>query len=140
MHNNAVVEMATNKDGYWDQGQIAILRNLPLQEEVDNLLPLKAMLGPPLDSIPPVGYESMSNVELEGRRWNKINSSKVISQKVSLGSLIGCCMQYPIQSCNASTIYKICGDTLRKGVTQVISDPKSKYHLWGKGLAVVLVT
>ena len=140
IYNNAVVEMATNKDGVWDQGQIAILRELPSQEEVDNWLPLKAMLGPPSDSIPPVGYESMSNEELERSGWREVNIFKVISQKVSLGTLIGRRTQYPIRSRNASTIHKICGDTLRKGATQISSDPKSKYYLWEKGLAVVLVT
>eukprot|EP00957_Ditylum_brightwellii_P169762 12921726-Ditylum_brightwellii.AAC.1 len=52
IYNNAAVEMATNKE-------------LPLQEKVDNWLPLKAMLGPPSNSIPAVGYESMSYEELE---------------------------------------------------------------------------
>eukprot|EP00957_Ditylum_brightwellii_P196797 14993120-Ditylum_brightwellii.AAC.1 len=72
------------------------------------------MLGPPSDSIHPVGYESMSNEELERRGWRDVNIFKVISQKVSLGSLIGHRTQYPIRSRNASTIHKICGDTLRK--------------------------
>eukprot|EP00957_Ditylum_brightwellii_P061318 4654138-Ditylum_brightwellii.AAC.1 len=70
----------------------------------------------------------MSNKELERSGWREVNIFKVISQK------------YPIRSCNASTIHKICGDTLRKGVTQISSDPKSNYYLWEKGLAVVLVT
>eukprot|EP00957_Ditylum_brightwellii_P047889 3637140-Ditylum_brightwellii.AAC.1 len=63
--------MATNKDGVWDQGQIAILRELPSQEEVDNWSPLKTMLGPPSDSIPPVGYKNMSNEELERSGWRE---------------------------------------------------------------------
>eukprot|EP00957_Ditylum_brightwellii_P206492 15348690-Ditylum_brightwellii.AAC.1 len=63
--------MAANKDSMWDQGQIAILRELPLHEEVDNWLLLKAMLGPPSDSIPLVGYESMSYEELERSGWRK---------------------------------------------------------------------
>eukprot|EP00957_Ditylum_brightwellii_P203656 15335637-Ditylum_brightwellii.AAC.1 len=96
INNNAVVEMATNKDGVGDQGQIAILRDLPLQEEVDNWLPLRAMLGPPSDSIPPVDYDSMSNEELERRGWKEVNILKVMLQKVSLGSLIGHHTQYPI--------------------------------------------
>eukprot|EP00957_Ditylum_brightwellii_P071909 5465725-Ditylum_brightwellii.AAC.1 len=59
--------MATNKDGVWDQVQITILRDLQSQEEVDNWLPLRAMSGPPSDSISPIGNESMSNEELERR-------------------------------------------------------------------------
>eukprot|EP00957_Ditylum_brightwellii_P159036 12104183-Ditylum_brightwellii.AAC.1 len=90
------------------------------------------MLGPPSDSIPLVGYETMSNEELERSRWKEINISKVISQKVSLGSLIGCQTQYPIRCCNASTIHNIYGDTMRKGVTLISSDPKLKYYLWEK--------
>eukprot|EP00957_Ditylum_brightwellii_P147373 11221503-Ditylum_brightwellii.AAC.1 len=69
--NNAVVEMATNKEGIWDQGQIAILRELSLQEDVDNWLLLKAVLGPPSDSILPVGYEIMSNEEFERSGWRE---------------------------------------------------------------------
>eukprot|EP00957_Ditylum_brightwellii_P194843 14842493-Ditylum_brightwellii.AAC.1 len=57
--------MATKKYGEWDQARIAILRDLPSQEKEDHWLPLRAMLGPPSDSIPPVGYESMPNEELE---------------------------------------------------------------------------
>eukprot|EP00957_Ditylum_brightwellii_P181765 13846875-Ditylum_brightwellii.AAC.1 len=63
--------MATNKDNVWDQGQIAILRLLPSQEEVDNFLLLKAMLDPPSDSIPSIGYETMSNEELERSGWRE---------------------------------------------------------------------
>eukprot|EP00957_Ditylum_brightwellii_P107979 8237301-Ditylum_brightwellii.AAC.1 len=33
---------------------------------------------------------------------------------------------------SASTIHKVCGDALRKGVTQIRSDPKLKYYLWEK--------
>eukprot|EP00957_Ditylum_brightwellii_P029217 2208299-Ditylum_brightwellii.AAC.1 len=87
------------------------------------------MLGPPSDSIPSVSYKSMPNYELESWGWKVINISKAMPQKVSLGSVIGHHMQYPVQSCNASTIHKICGDLLRKGVTQMSSDPKSKYYL-----------
>eukprot|EP00957_Ditylum_brightwellii_P187140 14253375-Ditylum_brightwellii.AAC.1 len=71
VYHNAVVEMATNGDGEWDHGQIAILRELPSQEEVDNWLLLKAMLVPPSDSIPSVGYKHMSNEELERSGWRK---------------------------------------------------------------------
>eukprot|EP00957_Ditylum_brightwellii_P056162 4257839-Ditylum_brightwellii.AAC.1 len=92
--------MATNKDSVWDQGQIEILRELPSQEEVDNWLLLKAMLGPLSDSTPPLGYKTMSNEELERSGW----------------------IEYPIRSCNASTIHKICGDTLRK-------DPLGRDHV-----------
>eukprot|EP00957_Ditylum_brightwellii_P005583 427622-Ditylum_brightwellii.AAC.1 len=81
MYNNDVVEMAINKDGSWDQGQIVVLRNLPLQEEVDNWLPLRVMLGPPTDSIPPDCYKSMSNAELGRRGWKEINISNIISKK-----------------------------------------------------------
>eukprot|EP00957_Ditylum_brightwellii_P078755 5988109-Ditylum_brightwellii.AAC.1 len=71
IYNNDVVEMATKKDGVWDQSQIAILRELPSQEEVNNWLQLRAMLGPPSDSIPPVGYKSMSNEEVERSGWRE---------------------------------------------------------------------
>eukprot|EP00957_Ditylum_brightwellii_P124623 9497791-Ditylum_brightwellii.AAC.1 len=71
VHNNAVVEMATNKDGVWNQDQIAILRDLLSQEEVDNWLPLRSRLGPPSDIIPPVGYKSMSNEKLERQGWKE---------------------------------------------------------------------
>eukprot|EP00957_Ditylum_brightwellii_P188119 14321572-Ditylum_brightwellii.AAC.1 len=60
IYNNDVVEMATNKGGVWDQGQVAILRDLPSREEVDNWLPLRSRLGPPSNIITPVGYKSMS--------------------------------------------------------------------------------
>ena len=140
LYENAVVEMTFNSPNVWDQGDVCILRHLPSQAGIDKWDSLKGFLNHSSVNLPPVDFQSMSDEALEASGWKPIDIPSHTSEKISVRNVIGQRTQYPIHSRHASTIHKVCGDTLQKGATRISDNPSSPYYLWEKGLAVVLLT
>jgi GIY-YIG catalytic domain. len=141
LYYNAVVELTYNKKNHWDQGQVAIIRSHVSQQEIDHWTPILiaiAKIG--TNAIPP-NLEIISDNDLCQMGWTFEHVTKYQTQEQTISlEVLGRRTQYPFRSRNASTIHKVMGSTLHKGITQVSNDPSSDYYIWEKGLVVVLLT
>ena len=141
LYENAIVEMTFNNGKNWDQGQIAIVRHIPSQNEIDDWSSLTIFLGGENENVPPSNYQTLTDEQLIELGWKRHMVHKHTSETVTVSAeLIGRRTQYPLRSRDACTIHKIIGDTLFKGATQISADRNSPYYIWERGLVVVLLT
>jgi predicted GIY-YIG superfamily endonuclease len=141
LYYNAVGELTFNKKNHWDQGQVAIIRSHITQEDADHWAPVLIAVAKVGTNIIPSDLDTVSNNDLCEMGWTFETVSKHQTQEQTISlEVLGRRTQYPFRSRNASTIHKVMGSTLYKGITQVSNDPSSDYYLWEKGLVVVLLT
>jgi predicted GIY-YIG superfamily endonuclease len=125
--------------GRFSQSQMAILFDLPTQEQVDNWQPVKVLLAPPGTKEVMFDEERSKQSYLEeGYTECSISVTKQYTQALS-NNLQGKRKQYGLKHNVSSTIHGAMGDTLRYMATQ-ISTNNTNFSLWDKGQLVVILS
>lgn len=125
-----------NKKGSFSQSQMALLYDLPDQDDLQNFKPIRVLLAPP--GIKSVKYEEGKSKEsyiAEGYKEVKIGIGNTYTQGIQ-NNMQCKRKQYGLKLHVSATIHAAMGDTLEKMATSISSsDPN--FNLWDKGQLVV---
>ena len=140
-YKGALYEVTFNKDGKFSQTQVALLFDMPTQEQIDNFEPVTVMLAPegylscpPQDATKEQLFEQKwreTTIPTAPERCHYINRYGVRKQVKRL--------QYGLRHRIASTIHASMGQDLDAIVTK-ISDKDPDYKLWEREQVVVLLS
>ena len=135
----AIYECTYNKPNKFSQSQLALLYDLPTQEDLDQFRPIKVLIAPP----------GVKNFEFDEDKdkttyldegWVQVTISNPEERTHLINGRIQCQRkQYGLKHRVTSTIHACMGDTLHK-VAIEISDNDPYYKLWDKAQAVVMLS
>lgn len=140
-HPKARFEFTDNEKNF-NQGQLALLLDVPDPDVVSTRRPLELWRGPTGEKSFPPSIECTPSI-LRQRGWIPIKVSFSVTRGTSVDRGIqGRRWQYPLRPRIALTIHACMGSTLSAIVTALIPPPGSRlnFSLWEKAQIVVLVS
>ena len=134
---SCLYKFTENKEGFYNQSQLAYLLNLPSKTQVENFEPIEVFVGP-------VGVQSLdqnfkTEEELQRNGWKKIRIKVCSGRTITKENLKCERKQYPLNHYISGTVHAGMGATLLKLATEVSKRNKDK-RLWLKGQVVVLLS
>ena len=125
--------------GAFSQSQMALLYDLPTQEQLDNWQKITELIAPPgTKEIEFDETKSKQSYLDDGFKEQSVGVAKECTQSLS-NNFHGRRKQYGIKPYVSLTIHSAMGDTLQYMATQISSND-SNFHLWDKGQLVVILS
>ena len=135
----AIFQFTYNECGKFNQSQIGLLLDLPIQDDIDNFRKIQIMVAPAGSKV--ITYDPNKDINeyiREGWKIEYVGTSPVRPHAVKM-NMRGQRKQYGLKHHVTSTVHACMGDTLDKIVTEISSD-SGEYRLWDKAQAVVLLS
>ena len=125
--------------GSFSQSQMALLYDLPSQEQLDNWQKIPMLIAPPGTKEIEFDETKLKQAYLDdGFKEQRVGIAKEYTQSLS-NNLQGRRKQYGLKPYVSLTIHSAMGDTLQYMATQISSND-SNFHLWDKGQLVVILS
>jgi predicted GIY-YIG superfamily endonuclease len=140
LYPNARFEF-TNNEKHFNQGQLALLIDVPDDNTISNQLPIEMWKSPTGEkNFPPLTHCTKEGLRLQGWSPTKVGFSTTAPKLVSRG-IQGRRSQYPLRPRVASTIHACMGSTLQSVVTSLVSNNSGlDFSLWEAAQVVVLLS
>ena len=136
----AVFVCTFNKKGFFSQAQMALLFDLPNQEDLDNWRPINVLLAPPgLKEIIFDEQKSKEEYVNDGFKEVKVGVCPQSYTQSIANYTQTKRKQYGLKHYVSATIHAAMGDTLVKMATS-ISTTDNNFSLWDKGQLVVILS
>ena len=135
----AIYEFTYNCDGSFSQSQMAVLYDLPSQENLERFRKINVLIAPP--GIHDIEFDpNLSKEEYINLGYVEVKVGKAPERIQSIGrSLQGQRTQYGLKHRVTSTIHAAMGDTLVRVATQISND-STKFKLWDKAQVIVALS
>lgn len=136
----AQYEFTFNKEGKFSNTQLAVLFEMPSQDQLDRFKPIKILAAPP--GIKSLEYDvnTTSKQDLLDIGFTEVTVGASRERTRSLkGNLRGKRKQYGLQHRLTSTIHAAQGETFALVATE-ISENDPDFNLWDKGQLIVLIS
>ena len=135
----AVYECTYNEDGKFDQAQIAVLYDLPRQDDLNNWKKVKVLLAPPGWKDVDFDMTRAKSAFIEDK-FREISIGVAPDRIISITRTIqGRRKQYGLRHRVTGTIHSAMGDTFESMATS-ISLTDSNFGLWDKGQLIVIIS
>jgi len=137
---NAHYEITFNdRDGRFSQSQLAILLDMPSDQQLRNFEPVKLLVAP--EGCKSVPFNFVSKQDFLDGGWREIGIGTSYERSESLGmGVLGKRCQYGLKHRMCCTIHSAMGQNLTELVTRVTLTTDSQYFLWEREQVVVLLS
>ena len=134
----AIYEFTYNDDDVFSQSQMALLFEIPSQEDINQLQKMKVLAAPP--GLKVIEYDPTYNKESYLEKGFKEVKVGISPERIqSIGFIHAQHTQYVLRHHVTETIHSGMGDTLVKMATE-ISTSNPYFKLWDKGQLVVIIS
>jgi predicted GIY-YIG superfamily endonuclease len=137
--SGAIFSCTFNSPGKFSQAQMALLFDLPNQDDLDTWQSINILVAPPgLKDVVYDANKSKEEYKLEGYKEVQMTTCKEYTQMMP-HNMQASRKQYGLKHYVSSTIHSAMGDTLSHMATE-ISNADFNFSLWDKGQLVVLLS
>ena len=133
-------EFTFNKDGKFSQSQMALLYDLPSQEDVESFRKIKILCAPPGLKNFAIDVDNVTKEELLNEGFTEVSIGVAPERTLALKNNIQAKRkQYGLQHRVTNTIHGAQGQTLLQMATE-ISLANPNFNIWDKGQLIVILT
>jgi len=126
-------------NGRFSQSQLAVLVNLPTQEQVDKFEPIPLLVAP--EGCKTVSTDCMCLDDFLNAGWKQISIGTSHERTENLGyGILGKRCQYGLRHRMACTIHSSMGQNVAELITKVTESAESQFFLWEREQVVVLLS
>ena len=131
---------ANDANNKYSNSQLAMLFDLPTQEQIDRKQPLRLLLAPPGSRYIPSDQDSLEDLEEMGWFFAMVHSCCDKNVTTISKGIRATRVQYKLRHHIGSTLHSIMGQTLSKLITEVARGDNSPFSLWLASQVVVLLS
>jgi len=129
---------ANDANNKYSNSQLAMLFDMPTQEQIDRKQPLRMLLAPPGSRYIPSNQDSLEDLKDMGWFFALVHSCCDKNVTTISKGIRATRVQHKLRHHIGSTLHSIMGQTLSKLITEVARGDNSPFSLWLASQVVVL--